>query len=80
MEMHAFGRLISVDAARRRLLASARPVERTERIRVDAGFGRVAAATYRAPVRCRAFPERRGTDTRSAPRTPGAQVVDGRSS
>jgi molybdopterin molybdotransferase len=49
MEMHAFGRLIPVDSARRRLLAAARPIARTERVRVDAAFGRVAAATYRSP-------------------------------
>ncbi len=49
MEMHAFGRLIPVETARRRLLAVARPVARTERLRVEFAFGRVAAATYRAP-------------------------------
>ena len=49
MEMHAFGRLIDVDRARRRLLAAARPISRTERLRVDSAFGRIAAVTYRAP-------------------------------
>jgi molybdopterin molybdotransferase len=49
MQLHPFGRLIPVEVARRRLLAAARPVERSERIRVDAAFGRVAAETLRAP-------------------------------
>ncbi len=49
MEMHAFGRLTSVDVARRRLLAAARPIDRVESVRVEEAFGRVAAATVRAP-------------------------------
>jgi molybdenum cofactor synthesis domain-containing protein len=49
MEMHAFGHLTPVNVARRRLLAAARPVRRTEAVPVEMGFGRVAAATYRAP-------------------------------
>jgi molybdopterin molybdotransferase len=49
MEMHAFGRLTPVDVARRRLLAAARPLERTESLPLEVAFGRVAAATYRAP-------------------------------
>jgi molybdopterin molybdotransferase len=50
MEMHAFGRLTSVDVARRRLLAAARPIERTEELPVETAFGRVAAETVRAPL------------------------------
>jgi molybdopterin molybdotransferase len=75
MEMHAFGRLIAMDVARRRLLASAHPVERTERFRVDAAFGRVAASTYRAPRPVPSFPRAtwdgyavRSADTRGASR------------
>jgi len=49
MEMHAFGRLTSVAVARRRLLAAARPIGRTESLRVETAFGRVAAQTVRAP-------------------------------
>lgn len=49
MEMHAFGRLTEVDVARRRLLSAARPVRRTETLPVAEAFGRVAAATIRAP-------------------------------
>lgn len=47
--MHAFGRLTEVDVARRRLLSAARPVRRTETLPVTEAFGRVAAATIRAP-------------------------------
>lgn len=75
MEMHAFGRLIDVDIARRRLLASARPIGRTERVRVEMAFGRVAASTYRAPRPVPGFPRAtwdgyavRSTDTRGASR------------
>ncbi len=75
MEMHAFGRLLEVETARRRLLAAARPVTRTERVRVDAGFGRVAAVTYRAPRPVPGFPRAtwdgyaiRSADTRHASR------------
>ncbi|HTZ61988.1 MAG TPA: molybdopterin molybdotransferase MoeA [Thermoplasmata archaeon] len=49
MEMHAFGHLISVSQARARLLRAARPTRRTETLPVERSFGRVAAATYRAP-------------------------------
>jgi molybdopterin molybdotransferase len=49
MEMHAFGHLTSVDVARRRLLAAARPIDRTESLPVETAFGRVAAETVRAP-------------------------------
>ncbi|MGB7123524.1 MAG: molybdopterin molybdotransferase MoeA [Thermoplasmata archaeon] len=47
--MHAFGRLIDVEVARRRLLSAARPVGRTEFVRVEEGFDRIAASSYRAP-------------------------------
>ncbi len=49
MEMHAFGHLTSVEAARRRLLAAARPIVRTEGVLVEEAFGRVSARTVRAP-------------------------------
>jgi len=75
MEMHAFGRLTSVELARRRLLDAARPVARVERVRVDAAFGRVAAAEYRAPRAVPSFARAtwdgyavRTADTRSASR------------
>lgn len=73
--MHAFGRLLGVEVARRRLLAAARPVARTERVRVEAAFGRVAAVTYRAPRPVPSFPRAtwdgyavRSVDTRAASR------------
>ena len=75
MEMHAFGRLLPVEAARRRLLAAARPIARTERVKVEAAFGRVAAVTYRAPRPVPSFPRAtwdgyavRTVDTRDARR------------
>lgn len=75
MEMHAFGRLTPVDTARRRLLAAARPIARTERVRVEAAFGRVAAITYRAPRAVPSFARAtwdgyavRSIDTRAAVR------------
>jgi len=75
MEMHAFGRLIPVEQARRRLLAAARPISRTERLRVESAFGRIAAATYRAPRPVPGFPRAtwdgyalRSIDTRNASR------------
>ena len=49
MEMHAFGRLTPVEVARRRLLAAARPIDRVESVPVEQAFGRVVAATVRAP-------------------------------
>ena len=73
MEMHAFGKLTSVDVARRRLMAAARPIERTEELPVEAAFGRVAAKTVRAPFPVPTFARTtwdgyavRATDTRSA--------------
>jgi len=78
MEMHAFGRLISVEAARRRLLAATRPLERTESVPLEEGFGRIAAVTYRAPRPVPGFARAtwdgyalRSADTRDAtPRRP----------
>jgi molybdenum cofactor synthesis domain-containing protein len=55
MEYHAFRHLISVEEARRRLLAAARPIVRTESVPVTAAFGRVAARTVRAPRPVPAF-------------------------
>jgi molybdopterin molybdotransferase len=49
MEYHAFRHLISVEEARRRLLAAARPITRTEYVSVTEAFGRVAARTVRSP-------------------------------
>ena len=73
MEMHAFGRLTSVAVARRRLLAAAQPIERTDSIPVEAAFGRVAAETVRAPFPVPTFARTtwdgyavRAADTRSA--------------
>lgn len=73
--MHAFGRLTPVDVARRRLLAAASPVRRTEFVRVEAAFGRVAAKTYRAPRPVPSFPRAtwdgyalRSSDTKGATR------------
>jgi molybdenum cofactor synthesis domain-containing protein len=75
MEMHAFGQLLDVDVARRRLLGAARPVGRTERVPVEQAFGRVASATYRAPRPVPGFPRAtwdgyalRSVDTRDASR------------
>jgi len=50
MEMHAFGHLTPVETARRRLLAAAFPVDRVERVRLDASFSRVLAKNIRAPT------------------------------
>src|SRR5271170_2709605 len=73
--MHAFGRLMEVGAARRKLLAAAHPVERVDRVPVEAAFGRVAAVTYRAPRAVPSFPRAtwdgyalRTVDTRTASR------------
>ncbi len=49
MEMRAFGRLIPMESARRRLLARLRPIARTEPVPVEAAFDRIAARTIRAP-------------------------------
>jgi molybdopterin molybdotransferase len=56
MEMHAFGHLTSVEVARRRLLAAAHPIDRTESLAVETAFGRIAAETVRAPFPVPSFP------------------------
>lgn len=73
MEMHAFGRLTPVDVARRRLLAASRPIDRVEEVPVEESFGRVAAATVRAPFPVPSFARTtwdgyalRSSDTRAA--------------
>ncbi len=73
MEMHAFGRLTSVEVARQRLLASARPIGRVESVPVETAFDRVAAVTVRAPFPVPTFPRTtwdgyavRARDTRDA--------------
>jgi molybdopterin molybdotransferase len=55
MEMHAFGSLIPVRVAQRRLLRAIVPLERTESAPVVSAFDRVAAATVRAPIPVPAF-------------------------
>jgi molybdopterin molybdotransferase len=85
MEMHAFGRLIPVAVARRRLLAAARPVERTELVPVELAFGRIAALSYWATRPVPSFPRAtwdgyavRSFDTRAAsPRAPVSLRVVG---
>jgi len=49
MEMHAFGRLVPVDVARRRLLAATTPIARIEKVRIEEAFRRVLASDVRAP-------------------------------
>jgi len=49
MEMHAFGHLLPVETARRRLRAAATPVERTEHVALEAAFGRVSSVDVRSP-------------------------------
>jgi molybdopterin molybdotransferase len=73
MEMHAFGHLINVEVARRRLLRAAVPTERVEPVRVEEAFGRIAAETVRAPFPVPSFPRTtwdgyavRSVDTRRA--------------
>lgn len=79
--MHAFGRLMEVDVARRKLIAAARPVARTEFVRVEEAFGRVAAVTVRAPRPVPGFPRAtwdgyalRTDDTRTATRGHPAEL------
>jgi molybdopterin molybdotransferase len=48
MEMHAFGRLIPLEVARRRLLAGVQPLSRVDRVPVETAFGRVVARTVRS--------------------------------
>jgi molybdopterin molybdotransferase len=73
MEMRPFGRLLSVETAQRRILAAARPVNRTERVPLDQALGRVAGRTVRARAPVPSFPRAtwdgyalRSTDTRSS--------------
>ena len=82
MEMHAFGRLTPVEVARRRLLAAAAPISRTEKVRVVEAFGRVAARVVRAPGPVPSFARTswdgyalRGGDTRGATRTRPAELT-----
>ncbi len=76
MEMRPFGRLTPVETARRRLLAAARPLRRTELLSVEFAFDRVAAASIRAPFPVPTFARTtwdgyalRSADTRGARRT-----------
>lgn len=55
MKMRPFGRLISPEAARRRLLSATTPIARVERVPLAAAVGRVASRTVRAPVAVPAF-------------------------
>lgn len=55
MEMHAFGHLLPMREAQRRLLAAARPIERVERVGVHEAFGRIAARSVSAPRNVPAF-------------------------
>ena len=48
--MRPFTSTISLDEARRRLEAAVRPIERTERVRLDQATGRVAAAEVTSPI------------------------------
>ncbi len=73
MEMHAFGRLLPMGEAQRRLLAAAHPIGRVERVPVASAFGRVAAHALSAPRDVPSFTRAtwdgyalRSVDTRSA--------------
>jgi len=73
MEMHAFGRLIPMSVAQRRLLQSTRPITRVEPVPVTLGFGRIAARHIIAPRAVPSFARAtwdgyavRSEDTRSA--------------
>src|SRR5205085_11360292 len=48
--MRPFTSTISLDEARRRLAAAVRPIERTERVPLDAAAGRVAASDVVSPI------------------------------
>jgi molybdopterin molybdotransferase len=81
MEYHAFRHLISVETARHRLLAAARPMARTELVRVENAFGRVAAEAVRAPRPVPGFPRAswdgyalRSSDTGGASRAHPARM------
>jgi molybdopterin molybdotransferase len=73
MELHAFGDLLPIETARRRLYSAARPVSRTDVVRLESAFGRVAAVSVRAPRDVPSFRRAtwdgyalRSADTRSA--------------
>lgn len=73
MELRPFGALLPALDARRRLVASVRPIARVDRVRVEEAFDRVAAAALRAPRPVPAFARAtwdgyalRSRDTRSA--------------
>jgi molybdenum cofactor synthesis domain-containing protein len=48
--MRPFTSTISLDEARRRLDAAVRPIERTERVRLEAAVGRAAASDVTSPI------------------------------
>src|SRR6266850_7400424 len=48
--MRPFASTISLDEARRRLDANIQPIERVERVRLEDGAGRVAAADVASPI------------------------------
>jgi molybdopterin molybdotransferase len=53
--MRPFTSTISLDEARRRLAAAVRPIERTERVPLDAAAGRVAATDIVSPIDVQPF-------------------------
>ncbi len=55
MRPHLFRELTPALAARRALLRAVRPIDRTETVPVERGFGRIAAASVRAPRAVPAF-------------------------
>lgn len=74
--MHAFGSLLPMKEAQRRLFAAARPIERVEHVPVTEGFGRVAARAVSAPRHVPSFSRAtwdgyavRCVDTRTARRS-----------
>lgn len=81
MEMHAFGHLMPVDQARRRLLAATHPIDRVEKVRIEAAFQRVLASAVRAPAPVPSFPRTtwdgyalRSRDTEGASRDHPAEL------
>ena len=48
--MRPFASTISLEEAQRRLSAAVRPIERTERVRIEDSAGRVAAADVTSPI------------------------------
>jgi len=55
MELRPFGDLLPAETARRRLLASTRPIARTEDVLLESALGRVSARIVRAPRDVPAF-------------------------